>query len=285
MNSLFQLLKLVRLPNLTIIAITQFIVALFLIEGNTFAGLLIDFNLYILIISTLLIASAGYIINDYYDIKIDYVNKPNRVVIGKHIKRRPVLILHTIFNFSGILLGAYLSWWVFGINLFAAFLLWLYSNFLKRTPLWGNLTVSLLTGLSVFMVYLIYLNNIEIVLMYAVFAFFISLIREVVKDLEDIEGDKKFECRTLPIAIGISSTKAFIYAITILFLGIFFLATKDWGIFPTYFSVLSIILGLLCYRIYKADKKSDYANISKFAKLIMIIGILSIMIVHIKILT
>jgi len=280
MNNIFQLFKLIRLPNLAIIGITQLIVARFLIEGNTFLSLLSDYNFHILMSSTLLIASAGYIINDYYDIKIDYVNKPNRVVIGKHIKRRPVLILHSIFNFSGIMLGAYLSWWIFGVNLVAAFLLWLYSNLLKRTPLWGNLTVSLLTGLSVFMVYLIYFNNLELIIMYAIFAFFISLVREIVKDLEDIEGDQKFECRTLPIAIGTSFTKLFIYAINFLFLVVVFFATKNWNIFLAYFSTLTVILCALCYTIYKADKKSDYAKISKFAKLIMITGILSIMFMY-----
>ena len=285
MNNILQLFKLIRLPNLAIIAVTQLIVARFLIEGNTFSTLLNDHNFHILMISTLFIASAGYIINDYYDIKIDYVNKPNRVVIGKHIKRRPVLILHSIFNFMGIILGAYLSWWIFSINLVAAFLLWLYSNLLKRTPLWGNLTVSFLTGLSVFIVYLIYFNNLDFVMMYAIFAFFISLVREVVKDLEDIEGDQKFECRTLPIAIGTSFTKLFLYAINILFLVVVFFATKDWNIFVSYFSTLSLILFGLCYGIFKADKKGDYANISKFAKLIMITGILSIMFIHIRILS
>ena len=281
MNNIFQLFKLIRLPNLAIIAITQLIVARFLIEGNTFLSLLSDYNFHVLMISTLLIASAGYIINDYYDIKIDYVNKPNRVVIGKHIKRRPVLIIHSIFNFSGVMLGLYLSWWIFSINLFAAFLLWLYSNLLKRTPLWGNLTVSVLTALSVFIVYLIYFNNLELIIMYAVFAFFISLVREIIKDLEDIEGDQKFECRTLPIAIGTSFTKLFIYVINFLFLVVVFLATKDWPIFYAFFFTLSVILGALCYAIYTADKKSDYAKISKFAKLVMITGILSIMILHI----
>ncbi|VAW27348.1 hypothetical protein MNBD_BACTEROID06-1760, partial [hydrothermal vent metagenome] len=112
MNSLFQLLKLIRFPNLAIIAITQFMVALFLIDSTTFSTIIGDYKLFLLIISTLFIASSGYIINDYYDIKIDYVNKPDRVVIGKHIKRRQVLIIHSIFNFVGIALGAFVSWWV-----------------------------------------------------------------------------------------------------------------------------------------------------------------------------
>ncbi|MCF6360720.1 MAG: geranylgeranylglycerol-phosphate geranylgeranyltransferase [Cyclobacteriaceae bacterium] len=275
MNSLFQLLKLIRFPNLAIIAITQFIVALFLIEPTTFAGIIGDYQLFILIISTLFIASAGYIINDYYDIKIDYVNKPDRVVIGKHIKRRQVLIIHSIFNFTGIALGASISWWIMGVNILAAFLLWLYSNQLKRLPLWGNLTVSFLTGLSVFTVYLHYYSNLESILMYASFAFFISLIREIIKDLEDMEGDEKFGCKTLPISIGATRTKKVIYGINILFVMVVFYLTKNWQMFLPFLITLVIILSFFCAKLFFADKKQNYAQLSSIAKVIMVIGIAS----------
>ncbi len=264
---------------MAIIAITQLMVALFLIDGNTLGGLIMDYKLHLLIMSTLFIASAGYLINDYYDIKIDYINKPNRVIIGKHIKRRQVLIIHSILNFSGIILGFFVSWWVLGINIVAAFLLWIYSNLLKRLPLWGNLVVSFLTGLSVYIVYFLYYNNLQLILMYAVFAFFISLIREIVKDLEDIEGDESFGCKTLPIAIGTAATKKIIYVITVIFLGVVFIVIKDWSIFLPFFIILSIILGFLCIKIYKADKKNDFSKISGLAKLIMLVGILSMVLI------
>ncbi len=279
MNSLFQLLKLIRFPNLAIIAITQFMVALFLIDSTTFSTIIGDYNLFLLIISTLFIASSGYIINDYYDIKIDYVNKPDRVVIGKHIKRRQVLIIHSIFNFVGIALGAFVSWWVLGVNVLAAFLLWLYSNQLKRLPLWGNLSVSFLTGLSVFVVYLHYYSNLESILMYSSFAFFISLIREIIKDLEDMEGDEKFGCKTLPISIGSPKTKKVIYAINILFIMVVWYVTQDWQMFLPFSITLVLILGFLCLKLFYADKKQDYAQLSIFAKVIMVIGIASMTII------
>jgi len=279
MNSLFQLLKLIRFPNLAIIAITQFMVAFFLIDGTSTSTIIEDYSLFILVISTLFIASAGYIINDYYDIKIDYVNKPDRVVIGKHIKRRQVLIIHSIFNFIGIALGAFVSWWIMGINMIATFLLWLYSNQLKRLPLWGNLTVGFLTGLSVFVVYLNYYSNLESILMYASFAFFISLIREIIKDLEDMEGDEKFGCKTLPISIGTLKTKKVIYAINVLFIIVVWYVTQDWQMFLPFSIVLVIILGFLCLKLFYADKKQHYAQLSSIAKVIMLIGIASMTII------
>ncbi len=279
MNSLFQLLKLIRFPNLAIIAITQLMVAFFLIDSTNTSNFVEDYSLFVLIASTLFIASAGYIINDYYDIKIDYVNKPERVVIGKHIKRRQVLIIHSIFNFVGIALGAFVSWWVLGVNVLAAFLLWLYSNQLKRLPLWGNLTVSVLTGLSVFVVYLHYYSNLEPILMYASFAFFISLIREIIKDLEDMEGDEKFGCKTLPISIGTVATKKVIYGINILFIAVVFYVTKEWQIFLPFFTSLVVILGFLCIKLFYADTKQHFNQLSGIAKLIMIIGIASMIII------
>lgn len=278
-NSVFQILKLIRYPNLAIIALTQFLTALFLLENSSFLGLLANLQFILLILSTLLIASGGYIINDYYDIKIDYVNKPDRVVIGKHLKRRHVLVIHSFFNGLGILLGIFVSWWIVGINILATFLLWLYSNLLKRLPLWGNLVVSFLTGLSVFVVYILFRQNLELIAMYSVFAFFISLIREIVKDLEDIEGDEKFGCRTLPIAVGLVATKRIIYSITFLFLVAVYFLASSLPAFWSFFLTLTIILAFLCNRIYVADKKSDYASISIYAKIIMVLGIISMTVI------
>lgn len=279
MSSFLQLLKLIRFPNLAIIAFTQFMAAVFLIEDNSFLLAASNSNLIILIFSTLLVASAGYLINDYYDIKIDYVNKPNRVVVGKYIKRRHVLIIHSIFNFAGIAIGFFISWRVGSLHLFAAFALWLYSNLLKRLPLWGNIAVSLLTGLSVFSIYLLYFQNLETIGMYAVFAFFISLIREIIKDLEDIKGDEKFGCKTLPIVVGTNKTKSIIYGLTILFIFIAVFVTNKWSIFYPFIITLSIILAFLCVKIYVADKKQDYSSISNLAKIIMVVGISSMILI------
>ncbi len=279
MNNLLQLLKLIRFPNLAIIAFTQLMVALFLVKSVTIEALVLDLPFLILIASTLLIASAGYLINDYYDIKIDYVNKPERVVIGKHIKRRQVLIIHSIFNFTGIVLGGFISWWIMGINMLAAFLLWFYSNQLKRLPLWGNITVSFLTGLSVFIVYLYYYTNLESILMYAVFAFFISLIREIIKDLEDMEGDEKFGCKTLPISIGAANTKKIIYGINVFFIVVVIFITNQWHLFIPFLTTLLLILGFLCLKLFYADKKQDYAKLSGIAKVIMVIGIGSMILI------
>ena len=267
--------KLIRWPNLLIVAATQFMIALFLVPGNSILGLIKDIDFLILIMSTVLISAGGYLINDYYDINIDYVNKPERVVVGRYIKRRHILFVHTFISVLGILGGAYVSLKIGAVNLFAAGLLWLYSNQLKRLPFWGNFSIALLTGLSVFVIYMYFKQSFILITSYSAFAFFISLIREIIKDLQDVKGDKAFGCRTLPIVIGSRKTKLVIYTISVIFLLVvaYFLRTEPKFIFV--FSGLVVILSILNYRVYKADKILDYKRLSLMCKVIMIIGIMS----------
>src|SRR5690606_10281975 len=147
----------------------------FLVKSNH-AGMPVieDPNLYLLILSTVLLTASGYMINDYYDIKIDYINKPDEVVVGKTIKRRAVMFLHSITNISGIGIGFFLDFKIGLINFMAAFLLWLYSNSLKRLPFIGNVTVAFLTGLAIFLVGFYYQSSLLLVSTYAIFAFFIN---------------------------------------------------------------------------------------------------------------
>ena len=133
--SLLGFLKLVRPGNLGIVLLTQYMTAIFL-AGNESAGwkILMDPKISLLALSSILIASAGYIINDYYDVKIDFINKPQKVVVGKLLKRKFVIISHPILNFAGIAIGFYLSIPIGVIHLTAAILLWWYSNHLQRLP-------------------------------------------------------------------------------------------------------------------------------------------------------
>ena len=270
-----KVLVLVRWKNLLIIGVSQYSTSYFLIPSSKFYNIITDIQLLTLSFSTILIAAAGYIINDYYDIKIDYVNKPQRVVVGSFFKRRSIIIMHATFNTLGILGGLWISWEVGLINTLAAGLLWLYSNLLKRLPLLGNLTVAALTGMSVFIVYIYFRQSLFLLAAYASFAFFISLIREIIKDMEDIEGDKKFDCKTLPLVIGLRKTKVVIYVVSGLFLlGVALLLEREQNIWWV-FSGLVLMLGWLNYRLFMADKNIDYSRLSSLSKQIMILGLVS----------
>ncbi len=272
------LLRVIRWPNLLIIALTQYLTAIFLVgDLPQWKFFITDWRLFLLCLSTVLIAAAGYIINDYYDIKIDYINKPDKVVIGKIIKRRVAMVIHLTLSSIGFLLGVAVSMWVGLVNLVAIFLLWLYSNQLKRLPLVGNLVVAILTAASVLIVALRYQQNNLYVYMYAIFAFTITLLREIIKDMEDLKGDSDFGCKTLPIIWGIRRTKYLLYLIVAVFIVsiIYFLQKLAIEYLYFYMAVFLIPMIFFIYRLIGADSKRNFSYLSNFCKLLMIFGILS----------
>lgn len=267
------LIRLTRAGNLLIIAIAQYCTAAFLIRTGTVD----DIALLVLVASTVMIAAAGYIINDYYDVKIDYINKPDRVVIGKTITRRYAILFHVLLSLMGISLGLAINWKIGLVNAFSVFLLWLYSNLLKRLPFVGNLAVAVLTGLSIMVVDFLYQVFNPLIFIYALFAFFMTLIREIIKDMEDLKGDDTFGCKTLPIVLGIRQTKMIIYGILVVFAATVVVSNHFYSALPFDYYVLLLFVPLtfLLYRLIRADMKRDYRVLSNLCKVIMLLGILS----------
>lgn len=276
--SFWSLFKISRPLNLVIVAFAQLMTAYFLVE-TTRKGLpvLQDINLYLIIFSTVILTAAGYMINDYYDIKIDYVNKPDEVIIGKGMKRRVVIFFHSILNITGVGIGLIVSPRIAMINFIASFLLWLYSNSLKRLPFIGNFTVALLTGTAIWIIGYYYQKSELLVLTYAIFAFFINLIREIIKDIEDRQGDRKHGCRTLPIVFGFRNTKRIIFMIAFCFICAILVVTFKINNAQLYFYFggLSILFFIFMYKIYMADRKAHFTQLSILSKMLMFTGIMS----------
>ena len=257
--------------------------------------------------ASVLIAAAGYIVNDYFDVQIDSVNKPNRIVIGKIIKRRWAIVLHWLLSGIGIILSFYISyktglWSISIINIVCVFALWVYSFVFKKKLLIGNIIIAILTAWTILVIYifvganLVSLNGwndqqnyfderrfFEFTLLYAGFAFIMTLIREVVKDLEDMEGDRKYNCNTLPIAWGVPATKVFtgvwiVVAATVLFIVQLYAWQSGKWIAAIYFNGFIILpLFYLLYKFRYANVAADYAKLSTIIKLIILAGILSMM--------
>lgn len=271
-------IRLTRLGNLLIIALAQYFTVLFLIaEPGKRLAYLTDINLFLLSLSSVLIAAAGYVINDYYDVKIDYINKPERVVVGKVLKRRVVMASHTVINLLGIAIGFIVSPWIALINFVSALLLWLYSNQLKRMPFIGNFAVGLLAALSIYVIEIYYQSGNLLVMAFSLFALGYTLIREVIKDLEDVKGDETFGCKTIPVVYGVRKTKIALYIFSILFALNFFLFTYLINA-PLFMWLLignAIALAVICYLLFASDTKKQFHQLSTFTKVIMLIGILS----------
>ena len=216
-------------------------------------------------------------INDYYDVKIDFINKPDRVVIGKSITRRYALMFHTLLSLMGITIGFILSWWIAAVNIFSVFLLWLYSNNLKRLPFIGNFAVALLTGLSILVVDALYPPHHALIWIYAVFSFFMTLVREIVKDMEDLKGDNTFGCKTLPIVWGIRKTKLLIYLILLIFLTSLLLLNHYYSRLPLSYFAFFLFLPVAFFVLWllRADMKREFGWLSTFCKIILVLGVIS----------
>jgi 4-hydroxybenzoate polyprenyltransferase len=313
-------LTLIRLPNLLIIAFTQYMLRWCLIipslnyyKVSFDLELLPKFNLseldfFLLVLSTVMIAAAGYIINDYFDVRIDEVNRPQANVVGKTIKRRVAMGAHMVINIIGAGIGLWLSWkynqFRAGSFLFitAPALLWFYSTSLKRQFLIGNVVTSLLSALVVLLVLLFELPGVyskvvqtypslieqkaysleailNIGLAYALFAFLISLLREMIKDTEDYEGDLAHGCRTVPIVLGIAPTKwimAGTAASVMLMLGWIQLSmakSSDWTSFTYILLLLQVPLAAVVWLTLKASGKKDWRRLSWLIKIVMLAGI------------
>ncbi|UXX80217.1 geranylgeranylglycerol-phosphate geranylgeranyltransferase [Reichenbachiella carrageenanivorans] len=271
-------LRLSRFNNLIIIFITQYAGSIFLLNHNEPAWYVLgDFRFFVLVLSTVIIAAAGYYINDYYDIKIDLINKPSKVIVGHTIKRRPVMIAHTTLNAIGILLGSMVSLWIGFVHLVCAFLLWWYSNQLKRLPFVGNFVVAALTATTL-LVLLVYYHSVDLLTMvYALFAFGITLIREIIKDIEDVEGDASYGGLTLPVWLGIRRTKWILFILIIPFVSslVVFLLRVQNQYLLYYFGLLAVPFLHFLYRFAYADTKKHFSYLSRYCKWLIIAGIFS----------
>jgi len=262
------------------ILFTQYVVYVFVVENKAvnLSFWLPPAEFFLLTAGTLLVAAAGYIINDYYDIKIDLVNKPDRIVVGRIVSRRQALFLHSSLNFLAIFLGLLLSWHVALYFATCAFMLWFYSNWLKRTPLIGNIVISLLTAATIWIISLYFRENDRIIYIYSVFAFCISLLREVIKDMEDTKGDSAYGCKTLPIIWGLRRTKVFLI---VLLAGFTILLIKYASVVSTstqamiYYTIMLPVF-YIAYKLVWADKQKDYSQLSLFCKWVMVTGVLSL---------
>lgn len=309
-NKLFAFLKLVRIENLLMIAATQFLLRFLVLRKILTAhGIQLELDhrlFYLVVFSTVLIAAAGYIINDYFDVKTDLINHPDTVVVDRVIKRRWAIILHLTFTFTGIFIGMYAAFRTGYLRLalfhiLAAILLWFYSTNMKKQLLTGNLVVSLLTAAVAFMPFMfemgvlrqIYpgfifhfkyavLSCLKITFVFALFAFITSMAREIIKDLEDVEGDQATGCRTMPIVWGIRSGKLsafFLLLITALLLlfATYNTVRAERILFslPVVYILVALVTPLVLLAMYtiRASSSAEFKKASLTLKTIMLLGL------------
>jgi 4-hydroxybenzoate polyprenyltransferase len=320
MMSFFNLL---RWKNLVIVALTMILmryaviapiiskITVVLSDGSgTAVPLSLKFPWYdfvILILATILITAGGYVINDYFDIKTDLINR-GEVIVGTKIPRRHAMMLHNVLNIAGVAAGFYISWkagyfWLGTLFLVVSGLLYFYSASYKRQFLIGNIVVSILTAMVPMLVVLyewpfLYryyaVNAIEAphlgIIFYwvggfAVFAFLTTLAREIIKDIEDFEGDRAYGRNTLPVVIGVLTSRIVAICLVIGTLVLLYIVWYFYLHDKITLSYISITIALpllyIIFRLATGKTREHFHSASNMMKLVMFTGILYSVIVKI----
>jgi 4-hydroxybenzoate polyprenyltransferase len=298
--------KLIRPLNLLFLAAIQFLMYAAVVQPimqiHGFETLDFGVNIYLLIAASVLICAGGYVINDYFDVKIDNINNPDKVLITNTITKKLAMLFYQILTVAGVIVGLVLAFLVRSFTLgiiFAAIagLMWFYSASYKRQLIVGNLVVAFSSALSVLVVALMQLAVLKkeygnlifetpippMIYVwiggFAAFAFVCTWLREIIKDMEDIKGDCEMECRTMPIKWGIGRTKIIVYALILLIIILLLVCVKlisFEGSLTLRYTLFGLILPLLAlgYLVFSAKTKKDYYQAATLAKVIMLVGVL-----------
>ncbi|UOK43478.1 MULTISPECIES: geranylgeranylglycerol-phosphate geranylgeranyltransferase [Flavobacterium] len=279
---ILSLFSVVRGYNIPIIVIAQYLSSIFILAPEKRAlDVILDWRLFIIVfVSTLTIAS-GYIINNFYDSEKDLINRPNKSMLDRLVSQKTKLQVYFGLNFLATALAFIIS---FRAALFFSvyiFLIWFYSHKLKKYPIIGNLTASLLAVLPFFGILLYFKNFYHVIFVHATFLFLLILIREMIKDLENIKGDVANDYQTIPVRFGEKISKKLITVLTIsTALPVYILIDKyDVGYMDIYFYISLIVMLFFLQKLWKSQTHNEYLQLHNILKSLIVAGVFSIVLI------
>lgn len=280
---ILSMFSVIRGYNIPIIILAQYLSAIFILAPEKRAlDVILDKNLFLIVLLSALTIASGYIINSFYDSKKDLINRPNKTLLDQQVRQKTKLQVYFTINFIVFLLAFFIS---FRAALFFSsyiFLIWFYSHKLKKIVIVGNLTASLLAVLPFFAILLYFKNFYQVIFAHATFLYLLILIREMIKDLENIKGDIANNYQTIPVLLGENFSKKIITCLTIsTILPIYFLIEIfEVGYMDIYFYVSMIILILFLEKLWKSKTKSDYLKLHNILKFVVVSGVFCIVLIN-----
>ena len=280
---IISMFSVIRGYNIPIIALAQYLSAIFILAPEKGAlSVLLDFNLFIIVVASSLTIASGYIINNFYDSKKDLINRPNKSRIDRLVSQKTKLQVYFTVNFAVALIAFFVS--IRAVLFFSVyiFMIWFYSHKLKKYPMIGNLTASLLAVLPFFAILLYYKNLYPQIFAHATFLFLLILIREIIKDLENIKGDIANDYQTIPVKFGEVFAKKTITFLTIFtIIPVYFLVEiYDVGFMDIYFYISLIILIFFLIFLWKANNKIQYLQLHNILKFLVVSGVFCIILIN-----
>lgn len=280
---IISMFSVVRGYNIPVIALAQYLSAIFIMAPEKRAlTVILDLNLLLIVIASGLSIASGYIINNFYDSKKDLINRPNKSQLDRLVSQKTKLQVYFAVNFVAVFFASFVSFRAVLFFSVYIFLIWFYSHKLKKYPIIGNLTASLLAVLPFFAILLYYKNLYPQIFAHASFLFLLILIREIIKDLENIRGDLANDYLTIPVKFGEVFAKRIITLLTLLtVIPIYFLVEiYDVGYMDIYFYVSMILLIFFLTLLWKSDSKPQYLRLHNLLKFLVVAGVFSIVLIN-----
>ncbi|AIG29233.1 ubiquinone biosynthesis protein UbiA [Flavobacterium psychrophilum] len=280
---IFSLFSVVRGYNIPVVVLAQYLSSIFILSPEKRAlDVILDWRLFLLVFVSTLTISSGYIINNFYDSEKDLINRPNKTRLDRQVSQTTKLQVYFVLNFLATALSLIIS---FRAALFFAtyiFLIWFYSHKLKKYPIVGNLTASLLAVLPFFGILLYFKNFYHVIFAHAMFLFLLLFIREMIKDLENIKGDIANNYQTIPVRFGERVSKQIITFLTIsTIIPVYILIEKyDVGYMDIYFYISLIILILFLLKLWKSETQAEYVQLHVVLKILIVAGVFCIVLIN-----
>ena len=279
---IFSLFSVVRGYNIPIIVLAQYLSSIFILDKERRAlDILLDWRLFVIVFVSTLAISSGYIINNFYDSAKDLINRPKKSMLDRLVSQNTKLKVYFTLNFLATALAFLVSW---RASLFFAvyiFLIWFYSHKLKRFPIIGNITASFLAILPFFGILLYFKNFYSEIFAHATFLFLIILIREMVKDLENLKGDIANDYQTIPVRFGINVSKRVIAFLIIssIFPVYILVDFFDVGYMDIYFYGSLILLIIFLIKLWHSETQAAFIQLHNFLKIIIVTGVFCIVLI------
>ena len=276
----------VRGYNILVIVIAQYLASIYILSPNLpLRKVVLDVNLFLIVLASAMVIAGGYIINNFYDAEKDLINKPHKTMLDRLVSQRFKLSAYFILNFLSVIVASYVSFkavifyssYIFGI--------WIYSHKIKRVPFIGNFVSATLAIAPFFVVFVYYKNFETVIFVHAIFLFLLILAREMIKDLENIAGDLSQNYKTIPIIFGEKTAKILIGILILLTLipSLLLILKFDVGYMYIYFIGCIFLLLLFLVLLFRSDSKKHYVLLHNILKLIIIAGVFSILLINVDV--
>jgi 4-hydroxybenzoate polyprenyltransferase len=276
----------VRGYNILIIVIAQYLTSIYILaHDKPLRQVVLDLNLFMLVLASASAIAAGYIINNFYDSEKDLINRPNKSMLDRLVSQNTKLSFYFVLNFLAVVMASYVSFnavLFFSIYIFA---IWFYSHKLKKLPFIGNLTSAVLTITPFFAIFIYYKNFETVIFVHATFLFLIISMRELTKDLENIIGDLAQNYQTIPIVYGENVSKKMLTFLAILTFVPTTLLVRYFNIghMNYYFLLCALLLLIFILFLWKSKTKTHYLILHNILKFIIVTGVFCIVLINVNV--